>query len=410
MHNSQGGKPMSGSNAPYSAPGLSYKGTGEYAANNYLLQGSDQSSTCLNCHGISKTAAPNGYQFTSTNVTSSADIPGQRTPGGDFGWLNITTSAIASDGVTNITNPGQRHGHDIIAADYGFNQSTTFTAAPGGTYSVANLHCSSCHDPHGKYRYNYSAGTVVNLLGTGGAPIAGSGSYGDPVPSGAALGVYRLLAGLNYAPQSYVGAPAFVNNSPIAVAPKTYNATEASSSVVVGYGQNMSEWCGNCHGQIVNQSSPMSNENGGFTHPAGNNAKLTQTLATNYNTYVTSGTMNTSLTANYTSLVPYENGTADVSKLTATLVSSTGASTSSNVMCLSCHRAHATAWPNMTRWNNQSQFLTMAGAYPTSPYGEDDLGYSQAQIQAAYYDRPAGTGIFQAAYQRSLCNKCHAQD
>jgi hypothetical protein len=74
----------------------------------------------------------------------------------------------------------------------------------------------------------------------------------------------------------------------------------------------------------------------------------------------------------------------------------------------------------MLRWNGEGEFLTLAdGAgnpiYPASDdltngtdgFGQFHLGYSQAEMEAAYYDRPANTF---AAYQRSLCNKCHIKD
>jgi hypothetical protein len=48
----------------------------------YLLQGTDQSSTCLNCHAQPDTA-PKSYHI----LTLGQPMPTQRTPGGDFAWL-----------------------------------------------------------------------------------------------------------------------------------------------------------------------------------------------------------------------------------------------------------------------------------------------------------------------------------
>ena len=58
----------------------------------------------------------------------------------------------------------------------------------------------SCHDPHGKYRI-LSAG----VQGTTGKPIRESGSYGAEPDATTAVGVYRLLGGAGYYPES-VGA------------------------------------------------------------------------------------------------------------------------------------------------------------------------------------------------------------
>ena len=57
-----------------------------------LLAGSDVSSTCINCHGASGA-------FSYHIVTPDADMPtgtppGNRTPGGDFGWLKKTYSWV----------------------------------------------------------------------------------------------------------------------------------------------------------------------------------------------------------------------------------------------------------------------------------------------------------------------------
>jgi hypothetical protein len=40
-------------------------------------------------------------------------------------------------------------------------------------------------------------------------------------------------------------------------------------------------------------------------------------------------------------------------------------------------------------------------------YGEYNLGYLQMQVQRSFYDRPANV---YAAYQKSLCKKCHNTD
>jgi predicted CXXCH cytochrome family protein len=74
------------------------------------------------------------------------------------------------------------------------------------------------------------------------------------------------------------------------------------------------------------------------------------------------------------------------------------------VFCLSCHRAHASAWPYMFRWNSEAAMITVAGSYPT---GNNGLGYSSAEVSKGYYDYNVTKW---SAYQRPLCNKCHAND
>ncbi len=401
MHNAQGTTAMS-----VKGPGSQASQT-MFRGNAFLLQGSDQSSTCLNCHGISKSSAPDSYHVASTDIMFSSDIPSQRTPAGDFGWLKISTSAVASDGST-ISNPGQRHGHDIIAADFGFTASTVFTTSPGGSYPAANLHCTSCHDPHGRYRI------TVNPVGNGtiattGKAISGSGSYGALPTASAAVGVYRLLAGKNYLPASLgsqTGA-IFSYDSMVAVAPATYNRTEATSDVRVAYGKNAADWCANCHYEAHSAYNDL-----GYVHPAG--VAVNSVIAGNYNAYRLSGSLSGNMATAYTSMVPFStDNNSDITVLSPLTTSTAGMQSADRVICQTCHRTHASAWMNMTRWNDQSTFLTVGGAYPgkdangQGAYGENHLGYTQAQIQASFYDRPASV---YASNQRLLCNKCHIKD
>jgi hypothetical protein len=242
------------------------------------------------------------------------------------------------------------------------------------------------------------------------APIAQSGSYGAAPTATEAVGVYRLLAGKGYAPLSNPSFP-FVNDPPIAVAPTAYNAAESGTSEVrVAYGTGMSEWCQNCHTNIHLDGYVTGAP--GLRHPAGSGAKFRQVQADIYNAYVSSGDLTG--TNKYTSLVPFESGSADVAALLA--AASSGAipaptpallvaATTSNVMCVSCHRSHAAGFESMTRWSMQNTFVTEAGALVA------DAGKNDAQTKAAYYGRGIGaTGTGFANFQRVMCNKCHAKD
>ena len=379
----------------------------------YLLQGSDQSSACLNCHQHGGDTGPNTFHIsTATGDMPTGAPPLQRTPGGDFGWLKKTYTFTA--GGSPVTNLGERHGHNTIAADYGYVVDAKLITAPGGNYPAANLHCSSCHDPHGRYRRDASGN-----ISTTGLPIGNSGSYdnsNDPVANKVAVGVYRLLGGIGYQPKSLAGSFAFINTVPAAVAPATYNRTEATIQTRVAYGKSMSEWCTNCHTSMHRDA--FTSGTSGQVHPAGDGAKLTAAIAANYNAYVKSGDMtNTDNTKSYLSLVPFEEGTADYPVLKVHAKSNdsylNGPDTSSNVCCLSCHRAHASGFESMLRYSLASEFMTVADAGGNSIYADPAInsevaqGLSVAEQQAAYYDRPATRF---APFQRVLCNKCHAKD
>jgi hypothetical protein len=84
-----------------------------------------------------------------------------------------------------------------------------------------------------------------------------------------------------------------------------------------------------------------------------------------------------------------------------------------NVMCLSCHRAHATAFSSMTRWAPNTEFITTDGKWPGIDVNTNaeavaiSNGMTQAEYAKAMYDQPASKF---AVAQRVLCNKCHAKD
>ncbi|ACL66591.1 cytochrome c family protein [Anaeromyxobacter dehalogenans 2CP-1] len=373
-----------------------------------LVQGADASSTCLLCHaGVS--SAP--HSVLSLSVQPGA-APLNMTPGGDFAWLTKSWSWAGTAGLE--TSPGDAHGHNVVAADYGRFADPRHPTAPGGSYPSNQLSCISCHDPHGKYRVREGG-----VVATGGAPIVASGSYGDrtafATPSQTtAIGTYRMLAGVGYQPRTLGGVNAFSADPPVALAPGAYNQGERIADVRVAYGSGMSEWCGNCHGAIHTPANPT--RPGEFMHPSGSSAKLGM-LANVYNAYVKTGDLGGSYALAYTSLVPYEEGTADRATLAASTSSDGMVRTGpvrgqENVMCLSCHRAHASGWDGSLRWNVKSEYVVAGGQWPgIDAIGEAGRaavaqGRTRAETRGAMYDREP-TAF--ASFQTSLCNKCHAK-
>ncbi len=367
------------------------------AGGSFLLIGTDQSSTCLSCHGQS---GQSSYHI----ATPDADMPAgsapyNETPGGDFGWIKKTYTFVVR-GTTN-TEEGDTHGHNIVAADKGYTADATNTTAPGGSFPAANLACNSCHDPHGKYR-RLNTGAVA----TTGAPIFTSGSYngtGNEPTATAAVGVFRLLAGSGYTKSgvTYPGVPA-------AKVPSTYNASEASTQTRVAYGvantnghATWGNWCGTCH--------PGMHSSGNYVHPVDQN--LGSTIKGIYDSYVKSGDATGTNATAFTSLVPFATNSSNyttLAGLAGRAATSAGPDTADQVMCLSCHRAHASGAEFGLRWNQESTFITVNGAYPdTATDPGNARGKTSAEVQKMYYDRPATTF---ATYQRVLCNKCHAQD
>ena len=378
------------------------------AGGSFLLVGGDQSSTCLTCHMHAGDTGPSSYHISTAQADMPIGVPPkQRTPGGDFGWLKKSYT-MTIRGVTS-TESGDSHGHNIVATDFGYTADPTNTTAPGGTFSSSQLGCQSCHDPHPANRRISDGSYVRNTrtLGSVAAPIIGSGSYNNSLApaAGQAVGVYRLLRGLGDSSQ---GGVTF-SGVAIAVAPSTYNQTEATNQVRVAYGADATNtwgnWCATCHPKMHSSTS--------YVHPI--DETLGSDIAANYNAYVKSGDLTGTSASSFTSLVPFMENTGAITTLQSHAKNDNtylnGPASSDKVACLTCHRAHATGWPEMLRWNMEGEFMVYNSLYPgtdTTPtvpqFARGRLG---AETQAAYYDRPVTQF---ASYQRVLCNKCHAKD
>jgi len=350
-----GAGPCEGCHTMHNSQGF----TGEW-----LIPGTDPSSICLNCH------AGDG-----SNVSYHVASPdgSAMTPGGDFYWLKKTFSWTGGSSV------GENHGHNIIAIDYGFAVDASNDTAPGGTYRSLDLACTSCHDPHGKHRV--------------GSPVRTTGSYGEVADATTVVGNYRLLGGTGYSGGGHVGGYSFINDAPIARQSATSPFGETDTSHV-DYGSGMSEWCSNCHNGILNSEHKAGS--GPFGHPIGNDALLGDVLDY-YNTYVKTGDFSGNDLTSYLALVPFERGVMNQTLLNPT--STRGPDSSSNIMCLTCHRAHASAFTYAGRWDFTSQLV--ADSHPAI----GDLGATSMDVYYSYYGRNMlndfGPG------QRILCEKCH---
>ena len=374
--------------------------------NPHFLKSVDPGSTCLTCHQSAGEKSPKGHLVATADSDMAPGLPPvQLTPGGDFGWLKKDYRWARGEEGGSGQSPGDRHGHNIVAAAFRYVPDPVLAAAPGGSYPSRELSCISCHDPHGRFR-RLSDGSI----GKEGAPIRSSGSYDNsasPTPAGA-VGVYRLLGGKGYSTLATQHLP-FASDPPAAVAPADYNREEGNVDTRVAYGSGMSEWCANCHAALLG--------GGGASriHPSGKSVRLSAGVIANYNAYVASGNLRGSRATAYDSMVPFEMGTEDYPLLKRTAGSGgahpEGPDENANVMCLSCHRAHASGWDQATRWTMRTEFLVFNGDYP----GVDDAavpsrisqGRTRAETRRTFYGRPASR---YATYQRSLCNKCHARD
>lgn len=251
---------------------------------------------------------------------------------GNFVFL---TEDNVNDGHAGATNPipGYAAGHNIISPANMIEADPVLTTAPGGTFPSSLLNCTSCHDPHGTqaFRMLYGAGRLIHETYTFTAPA--------PVAEGVSI------SGAGESPTNHTA-----------------------------YQSGMSAWCGNCHGDFHDNSTML-------IHPSG--SAIGGTIAQTYNLYNGSDdqTGGSQATA-YLPEVPFQDPANTTS-------STAGPSASSQVMCLTCHRAHATSAMDAGRWDFNVTFLHEDGE------------------ESGSYQIPDPYG---SVNQRSLCNKCHNQD
>lgn len=328
----------------------------------YRIKGLDSSSTCLRCH-----AERDKFYNVLSNDGSGYS------PGGDFYWLKRTFS-WSKDGKM-YQSSGDNHGHNIVAVEYGLNGDRKLSSAPGGSYSAAALGCTSCHDPHGMTANENDTGEISDFDSSGKNPAVEI-----------TLSNFRLLRGVGYSGGTRIGETTFRYPAPIAVADSD-NWAETDSNHTA-YGSGMSEWCSNCHTEF---------SNGDNRHPAGNGAILGSTIVSNYNSYVKTGDLTGTQDTAYLALVPFELGTTDSMLLDPSSTSGPDAG-QGNVMCLTCHRVHASAFQDIGRWDFGATFI--ADSHPQPGDG--------AAFGNSYYGRDMD-GEF-GTRQRQLCNKCHLLD
>ncbi|MFZ3208230.1 MAG: cytochrome C, partial [Geobacteraceae bacterium] len=178
----------------------------------------------------------------------------------------------------------------------------------------------------------------------------------------------------------------------------------------VAYGSGMSDWCRNCHASIHDGANSFEHPTSGI--PTGGAGELDSVIIARYNSYIKMGDLTGVAATAYFSLVPFEIGTGNytilqgISKNTPTKGPDTADGTPA-VMCLSCHRAHASGWDSSTRWNSKTTQIEYNGKYSQEsqayqPYGQ---GRTEAEALQAYYQTPATNFD---ANQESLCYKCHS--
>ena len=167
------------------------------------------------------------------------------------------------------------------------------------------------------------------------------------------------------------------------------NGNETDSKHTV-YKSGMTEWCGNCHPDF------MSEETTNHVHPVG--VDMGSTVAAVYNAYISSDEIIGGVQAtSYWGLVPFEAVNVDLDAID-TRDYTMGPDGVDQVMCLTCHRSHASAFSDAGRWDFAETFIA-----DSRPDGSED-GATPEDVANKYYEYTFEQN------QRSLCNKCHIKD
>jgi hypothetical protein len=311
--------------------------TGVAAGHQYLLQAANATDACLNCHDAY------GQFLDGTGYGA----------GGDFYWLTKTFT-WSSHGSPH-SSPGDSHGHNVISPAKGVVVDAMLATAPGGDFNSNHLGCTSCHDPHGNQNFRL-------LYGSGAGPVYAGGRYSFGEDAPLAKGNSRRTL-------------------------KDTSGEETNSAHTI-YKSGMSLWCANCHENFHSDNTTN------FVHPE----EHLNGLADAYNAYVSTDDQASGVQAtSYWGLVPFE--AVDVDLGTANSGNYTlGPAANDEVMCLTCHRAHASAFTDAGRWDFNVTFI--AESHPMLTDG----GADPEDIDNMYYDYTF------VANQRSLCNKCHTKD
>lgn len=299
------------------------------------IKAPDPSSICLDCHA---------HEYRVLSEKGDA-----YTPGGDFYWLSQDYIARC------YISFGDTHGHNIIAAAHYFTKDGLRIEAPGiggPSYRAEWLACTSCHDPHLSRSETEPGYRLLGGQGYKGGGKASGFVFSQPAP----IAEPTLSDFSDWLPESDVNHPDYISG--------------------------MSEWCTNCH------TGYLSNK--GLSHPAGPMARLDD-LARIYRQSGNSVNRSGGRSTDYDFLVPFERGDEGSD------AQMDGPSSSANVMCLTCHRAHASPFKHIGRWD-----LEIKTRLADSPVLRTPKGIH------AYYGQSITDRYGNS--MKTLCVLCHAVD
>jgi predicted CXXCH cytochrome family protein len=312
MHNSQNGSALYTETPKVGGPGT------------YLL-----TIKCIACHSSTDSSPTKTLGGNTVPIVYNTVEPSKITAGGNF-WY--------------VQNLGDGYGHNVITVD------GTLSYAPGAYETNTTCGFEGCHKSLAQIRLGPGPCAGTNC-------VIGNGCIGCHVPKHHAPdpdpgpvvkeenGCYRFL-----------GRPSWVWDIPphssrpcvegiedldweLTVSPADHNEYRDTDKPAAPYSpgsgnpMGISDFCAGCHRDYHSwdaQSRNRDTSGNWLRHPAGDTELPSTGEYAAYTTY---------------------NPQAPVSRPNLTTVSNTVTPGVDRVMCLSCHRAHGSPYPDMLRWN-----------------------------------------------------------
>lgn len=299
MHNSQGGTEMQLKD-------------GETAAQGALVRG-----TCVGCHG----SAPAGASNIVTNIPQVWHAAATDLAGGNFKYVVSTgdtyghnvENVVAADGTLANTPPGYASAMDPASTDYATGSRLTCAGANGchGNRDEATDY-AAVKTAHHSSDSVLKFGTIAEA--SQGASVATSYRFLYKVKGGEDTDWQATVTATDH--NEYKGA-----------------IYAARTSLAWADVDTISELCSECHGNF---------------HMSGSSGIGTTTPWQRHPTDVL-----IPATGEYASISTTYNPTVPVGRTTIPNAAggTVAAGTTNVVTCLSCHRAHGSAYPDILRWN-----------------------------------------------------------
>lgn len=354
--------------------------------NTAMLKTSNITDLCLGCHveghNTAQTSslyeiAPGNWEapIVMTQEGSSASELGIAMPAGDFYWANI--------------DPGKGHNPALTGGRSAMqlkSDNDLKSSPPGGHLISGNWSCISCHGSHGKFSDDISAWRQLKRK------INGHVVTGDVSLYGVELTAGSLQQNPSYEP--------IKSNSRGIYSGNIYVSSRGNRSELEGanlfkpegdrnkniYRGGFSSFCSACHGSFHegNGSSSAnfrtSSSGSWLKHPT--NFKMGESIRYGINAYAAEILTSQGINPNpegYDWKYPLIKADNDYS-ISVQQPAANNRNTLSDedrLTCLTCHKAHASQYDNMTRWDARSHSFIASGE-------EDFTGQVAATDNLAY--------------------------